>query len=757
MKSVILATDFARLARQAIDMTTRIGKFCYRNRWWVLLTWLLAVVIGGVAAGPLFDGMVLDEKSNGWESSQAQRVLDDSSDKGQELVALVKGASPETSTNAVILQQVSAEVEKIDGVQKVDPPQRAPNNDSFILNVTFDRLPENASEAQETKADETLETVSQKVQQLEQRLPGASITLGGSAVLEKEINEQIGTDLKNAEVFSLPVTAIVLVFIFGGVVAAGVPLLATLVTVVGSFAVLYGFSQFLDIFPDTMTIVSMLGLGLSIDYGLLLVARYREELAKRTNWAPGATRDITAQDRYEAIGVTWATAGRTILFSALTVAVALCGLLFIDMPRLQAIGASGIATALAAMITSLTFTAVLLRLFGKRIKPSKRQIKKAAAAAHSGGEIERGFFARLARITQRRPLAVTLITVVILVGAAAPVLFTTYKMPGLEGLPSSLPSVNVAKELDREYKRAEDPAVIVVARTSPEILDKWAVGWKNDSKVETVEPAELVGDNLSTVAFRVNGDPQGQEARELVKLLREDRPTGQSWVAGDAAFMEDLMTDLKASLPWAIGVTALGMIVLLFLLSGSLVIPFKAIAMSVVSLGASFGVLVAVFDYGWGSEILDTNVVGGMSPITMVVIFALAMALSMDYEVFLLSRIKEEVDAGIPTHIAVRHGLQRSGKIITAAALLMMIVFAGFIAGKLFEVESAGVGLLVAVLVDATLVRCVLLPATMTLLGHRNWWAPAPLKRLHAKFGISEHQANPAPVTEPQREYVHVR
>jgi RND superfamily putative drug exporter len=237
----------------------------------------------------------------------------------------------------------------------------------------------------------------------------------------------------------------------------------------------------------------------------------------------------------------------------------------------------------------------------------------------------------------------------------------------------------------------------------------------------------------------VHGDGQGPQAQQLVGRLRADRPVGyQSWVSGDAARLLDLNARLKSGLPWAIVITVVAMCVLLYLMTGSVVIPLKAIVMNVVSLAATFGVLAAVFQDGWLSGPLHTLTVGGLSPFMIVIVFAFAFGLSMDYEVFLLARIKEYVDAGEDSNTAVRHGLQRSGRIITSAALLMLIVFACFAAAKVGQLEQIGLGLFVAVLVDATIVRCLLVPATMTLLGRAAWWAPGPLARLHHRYGVDE-------------------
>jgi RND superfamily putative drug exporter len=483
-------------------------------------------------------------------------------------------------------------------------------------------------------------------------------------------------------------------------------------------------------------VVTLLGLGLSVDYGLLLVARYREELLG--GWAP----DV-------AIARAWATAGRTILFSALTVAAALSGLLMFDLPTLTALGAAGVSIAVVAMVASLTFTASLIGLLRRWIRPTKRQVRR--AAAQQAESVERGFFVRLSRLVQRRPLLVALGTAALLLAAGAPLVDSAMRLPGLEGIPRSIESARVADTLADRFARRPTAAITVVARTDPATLQSWAQQWAGHPAVAQVRPVQPIGPEgaptTASVGFDVVGDPQGTQARALVDTMRADRPAGgQSWVTGDAATLTDLLGIIGDGLPWAIGLTVLAMVALLFAMTGSLVIPVKAILANAVSLGATFGVLTAVFGDGFASGLLDTLTVGALNPFVVVLVFAFAFGLSMDYEIFLLGRIKEYVDAGADTDAAVRRALQHTGSVITSAALLMVIVFACFAAARIGNIEQIGLGLAVAVLIDATVVRCLLVPATMTLLGRWNWWAPRWMSHVHARVGMQEHRL---PETEP--------
>jgi putative drug exporter of the RND superfamily len=717
-------------------VTSRVGRFCFRYRWWVLAAWFFLFIAGVVAAGQVLNSLGAVEQRYAPESVRAGQVLDEAGDRGGEIVALVEGVDPRAQGTRDAVARATADVRGIAGVAEVADPVLATDGTGAALRVTLSNLDDDAE-------DTAVQQVNDRLRRLGDDLPGATVRLGGSEMLNRDVNQAVQDDLTTAELRSLPLTAIVLVFVFGGLVVAGVPLLATLATMAGAFGVLFGFSQVVQLDGNVVTVVTLLALGLSVDYGLLLVARYREELIPDYQKAVAAgDRRIDRSRRAAALTRAWGTAGRTIMFSALTVAAALSGLLLLRITSLQAMAAAGISVALVAMVAALTFTAALLGAVGRWVRPSRRSLRRAAEAAARDGDgedAERGFFARLARFTQRSPVLVALGTAAALLAAGAPLLDATLKLPLLEGMPRSIESVAVADDLSTRYGRTAQPAVTVVARTDPAALDAWAARWRTDAEVIRVEPARPAGPNLATVVLAVRGDAQGGGAQALVQRVRADRPPSvDSWVTGSAAVLVDMLATLRASLPWAILVTLVAMAALLLLMTGSVVVPLKAIAMAIVSLGATFGVLVGVFQHGWLSGLLDTHTIGGLSPFVLGLVFAFALGLSMDYEVFLLSRVKEYVDRGQETDAAVRRGLQHTGRVITSAALLMLVVFACFGAAKVGDIEEVGIGLFVAVLVDATIVRCLLVPATMSLLGRWNWWAPRPLRRLYDRYGLRE-------------------
>jgi len=726
-------------------LIARIGLACARHRWWVLAVWLVIAAGGFMASGKVFDGLSGDSGGKSLESVQGANLLDAQSQVGDTVVGEVTGVDPTSDAVRTAVKATAADIATIPGVGSVAtpfdadaPPAQsaaliAKDGRSLLIDVTLTKdaydLPDNPVDAITPRLDKLQTTL-----RAGPAGPGASVLAGGGGVLGQQINDQVQGDLGKAEGLSLPITLVVLIFVFGGIIAAGLPVLAALLSVFVAFAALLGFEQFTDLDQNATIVVTLLGLGLSIDYGLLLVARYREELGR----GHGPER---------ALANAWTSAGRTVAFSALTVAGSLLGLAAYGVTSMTALAAAGVSIAVIAMLVALTSTAALLRIARKRIRPSRR----AAARATLGDDAQVGFFARLARLVQRRPWPIALATAALLLAAALPLFDTRPRLDNLASLPTSLSSVQVAHDLADKFGKPEDPAVRVVARTDPATLTAWSTRWEHAPNVIQVAPATQLGDGLSLVDIYLSGDPESGQARDLVNQIRADRPAGvQTWVTGEAALLGDLLGLIGDRLPWAIGITVLAMMVLLFLMTGSVVVPIKAIVMNAVSLGATVGIMDLVFQHGYGSNVLHTITTGALDPFVIVGVLAFAFGLSMDYEVFLLSRIKEYVDHGDPTDVAVRRGLQRSGRVITSAALLMVIVFGSFLIGRTGNTQQIGLGLAGAIAIDATLVRCVLVPATMTLLGRWNWWAPKPLARWHRKWMAPRLVETPAEPVLPE-------
>ncbi|MDX3853084.1 MMPL family transporter [Streptomyces sp. AK02-01A] len=745
----------------AEGLIARMGHWCFRRRWQVLLIWAAAVAVGVLSAGPVFSAIAGGGGSSSMESVQAGAVLDKGSDHGGVVIGVIDGADAAAPAVRQDVRSLAGTLKRVDGVASVVTPYdtglpeaetamlTAKDGAGLLVQITLSKLDDEAEATAVEALTGTLHGFAATL--VDSGQTGARVTVGGEPALEKQFTEQASKDLNGAESLSLPVTLVVLVFIFGGVIAAGLPVLGAVVSIASSMTILLLITRFTSITSDAVTVVTLLGMGLSIDYGLLLVARYREELG--AGFPPEA-----------ALSRSWATAGRTIAFSALTVAAALTGLLMFGIPELAALGAAGVAIALASMLVALTLTAALVGFARNRIKPAKRRTRrggawrrKPRAEAGAPGPDERaasaetGVFAGLARRVQRRPLTTMLVTAVALVAASLPVLSMSMHLNDTGALPRTLESVRVSDQLADRFDLPTVPTITVVAKTDAAALDDWARRWTDTPGVTRVYPAQKAGPGLATVGIDTTGDPEGATARDLVHTIRADRPDGgQSWVTGDAAGLDDVLQQITDRLPLAIAVTLFAMVVLLFAMTGSVVVPLTAVAMNTLSLGAAFGLLSLVFQHGLLADPLGLLTVDGFSPFTVVSVLAFAFGLSMDYEVFLLGRIKEYVAEGLETDVAVRRGLQHSGRIITSAGLLMVIVFACFITGRMGSVQQLGLGLATAVAIDATVVRCVLVPAVMTLLGRANWWAPAPLKRLHRHIGLNETVLpEPAPAAAP--------
>src|SRR4051812_4992312 len=407
---------------------------------------------------------------------------------------------------------------------------------------------------------------------------------------------------------------------------------------------------------------------------------------------------------------------------------ALAGLFAFGDPTFTSLAIGGIATALLALLAGLFLIPTLLAVWGAKIKPAAR------------AQADDGKFGRLARRVQRRPAFVAGACVVVLVALAAPSLSVNYGNGDARLLPASYESRAVADTLlDRFPGRQAEPIKVVAERaaTDPAVV-AYAAKIRNLSGVQSVRIDSSLPGNLSSIDVIANGTTQGDAAKNVVKTLRENRPGYPTYVTGSAAFLIDFEHTITSRLPWAVLLIALATFVLLFLMTGSVLVPLKALVMNVLSLGATFGALVWIFQQGHLSGPLNFAAFGAIELWVPIVVFVFAFGLSMDYEVFLLSRIKECYDECGDSNTAVANGLQRSGRIITSAGLLVVIVFAGFSLGDNLGIKEMGVALAIAVIIDVTIVRCLLVPATMTLLGDKNWWAPPFLRRLHNRFGLHE-------------------
>lgn len=570
------------------------------------------------------------------------------------------------------------------------------------------------------------------------------VQLGGYLAINEELKSQISGDLARAESFAIPITLILLVLVFGSLVAASLPLLIGIVAIIGSFAALSVIADLTDVSVFSINLVTGLGMGLGIDYALLIVNRYREELHS------GASIE-------DAITTTVRRTGRTIVFSGLTVALALVAMLVFPLYFLRSFAYSGVAVVLLAIVGAIIVLPAMLMVLGKRID-SVTILKRSVSPP------EEGFFSRLATRIMHRPVAIATAVIVttVLIVLGLPFLHAEWGNVDDRALPKDAPS-RLAQALIRQDFSAQEASVLSVVlpdvqdpSTSMPLADYAAALSKVDG-VNRVESAAGMFVDGARVAppvagqqFAKQGEPgtylrvvpneQGvqEQGQPLIKDIRAVAAPGESLVSGTAATIADTKSALGARLPWALAIIAVFTFILLFLFTGSIVVPIKALVLNLLSLTAMFGAMVWIFQDGHLSGILGFTSTGVLEMSTPILMFCIAFGLSMDYEVFLLSRIKEEYDRTGDTQHAVVVGLQRTGRIITAAAGLLAIVFLAFATSGVSNIKLMGLGIALAVIVDATLVRCLLVPAFMRLAGKWNWWAPAPLRRIYNVVGISE-------------------
>lgn len=741
-------SDPPRPGRHAVAHRTaleRLGRTCARHARWFAATWVVIAVLSFAISLGLFGNTSLFEKlssanpSAPGDAHTASDLLGASDDGGDVVTLLLDKVDP---SDAGVKSSISAgvtDLRAIDGVLSVQSPVAsdpaatalvASDGDAMLVPVT---LKKDLGKAQQTTTEAA---VDERFHQLGQAIPGSVVSIGGITPLVDAITGQVETDLRVGESIALPVSLLVMTIVFGGFLAAGMPVVGAIASIAGALLSLFGFVHVIALDASVVNVVTILGLGLCIDYGLLMVSRYREEIRRDHR---RIEEDPTREDIVDAVGRTVAAAGRTVMFSAITVAVSLCGMLLFQATILRALGAAGISVVGVAFLVALTFVPAMIALAGRKLAQpgSLNRVPGLRRLLRMLGDVPppRGVFSRLTHDVQRLPWLAALVVVGVLVFLALPVRDVRLTSSGAALLPVGNPARVTAEQIDERFPTLRSPDVRIVTTASQSEATAWASALTSTAGVRSVDPVTTAGD-YRVIALRTVDGPMGDATRDVVNAVRAGPQPGRSWVGGQAAALLDFDQAIRDRAPWAIGLVAVATFVLLFLMTGSVVIPIKALLCNVVSLGASMGVLVWVFQKGHATSLLDFDPVGGIEVTVPVLMLAFAFGLAMDYEVFLLVRILEHHRAGESTNDAVANGLQATGRIITCAALLVVIVFTGFVAGKLLVIKETGTALAVAVAIDATLVRLILVPATMTMLGRANWWAPGPLRRLHNRIGV---------------------
>jgi RND superfamily putative drug exporter len=547
------------------------------------------------------------------------------------------------------------------------------------------------------------------------------VSMGGFAPSFNEVNDQTKTDLTKAELIAFPLLALLLLVVFRGVIAAGIPLLIGGISIVGTLFVLRIMSEFVDTSVFALNIATGLSLGLAVDYALLLVSRYREEIS-----SGGATR--------EAHRKTVLTAGRTAVFSGFTVAAAMAALVILPQRFLYSIAVAGASVGVLSAILAVLVVPSMLSLLGTRI--DALSIRRGPAVSDTSG----GWY-RLARGVMRHPVGVALASSALLLAAAAPLLWTTLTGPSAEAVPHGKPSYEANSYVEAHYPREliEAVTVTVDGGAGKAALARYRQQIEGVDGVVRGAPFIAASHGIAYTNFGLAGPALSGASQDTVKEIRALSPPGgaTALLSGNTARFIDQKQSLLDHLPLLVAIIFATTLILLFLLTGSVVLPLKTLLMNAMTLGATLGILVLAFQDGWLDGLFAYRGPTAIEVTSLVFLFAVIFGLATDYAVLVMARIKEQHDLGKSNEEAVAIGIARTGRVITAAAIMIAVVFLAFGVSSVFFMKQIALGMAVGVLLDATVVRALLVPSLMRLLGEWNWWAPAPLRRLQLRFGFS--------------------
>jgi RND superfamily putative drug exporter len=560
-----------------------------------------------------------------------------------------------------------------------------------------------------------------------------NVELGGSAIAGAQANTQVSSDLARGELLAFPLIFLLSLLFFRSLVASLLPPLLGVLAILTTFFALRIVSSFTDLSVFALNIVTGLGLGLAIDYSLFTVSRYREESA-RTGYG------------VEALRRTMATAGRTIAFSSLTVAAAVASLAVFPQNFLRSMGIAGALVSLIAAGLALVVLPAILALLGPRVNAlAPRRLQR--AAERDARPAESGFWYRLSQFVVGRPLQIAVVTTVALLALGIPFRSITFLPVNASELPASTSAYRVDHALRTEFApgRTEPLEIVAGAPAGSPQLRAFADRIRELPGVAGVAAAQPAGPRLSLIDVAPSAPTFSTATTHLVRQVRALPAPFYTGVAGETAGFIDLEHSLGTHLALVLAIVIGSTLVVLFLMTGSLVLGVKAVLMNALTLSAVFGILVLVFQHGRLEGLLSYHGNGALDATQPILLFAIGFGLATDYSVFLLSRIKEAHDSGIPNDRAVSIGLERTGRIVTAAALLFAVAIGAFATSQLVFIKELGLGTALVVLIDATVVRALLVPSLMVLLGEWNWWAPGPLRRLRSgRSGESPAQGQPA-------------
>ena len=718
------------------------------------LFFVLLAAYGISAAGHLSSGGFSDPNAS---STKAANLLQSQFHTGDANLILEVTASQGANSRAAVAE----------GRRLVDALRHAPNTTSVISYWTAPKqqaaalVSQNGASAlvlARVQGDDS--TAPKRVADITAPLTGThhgvEVKAGGLGTTFNEVNDQTKKDLAIAEAIAIPLTVIALIWVFGSFIAALLPLVVGLSSIIGTMAVLRGLASFTDVSIYALNMTTAMGLALAIDYSLFIVSRYREEVRN------GAAPD-------DAVRRTMQTAGRTVLFSALTVGLSLAALMVFPVFFLRSFAYAGIAVVALATVAALVLLPAMLTLLGKRVDAwdlrvlVRRMLRRPLPQVRP---VEQGFWYRFASTVMRRAVPIGLLVTAVLVALGLPFLHASFGYPDDRVLPHSASAHQVGDDLRNDFAVNAASTILVVAPNTtgaPGAIGGYAqrlssvpgvtsvsaaTGTYVDGRTVAPGASAMKSGNATYLSVRTKTDPESDAAKTVLAHVKDVRRPWPVEIGGQTAVNHDSLAALGAAMPYALVLIALATFIVLFLFTGSVVLPLKALVLNTLSLSATFGAMVFIFQEGhFGSLFRDLTTTGYLVPTMPPLMFCLAFGLSMDYEVFLLSRIREEWLASDRTAAdntrAVALGLGRTGRIVTAAALLMAIVFAAMAGSQVSFMMLFGAGLTLAVVMDATVVRGILVPAFMRLAGRWNWWAPRPLAALHERVGLHEGPSTP--------------
>jgi putative drug exporter of the RND superfamily len=712
----------------------RLGSFLYARGRIVLLV----AVVGAGVAGALGAGVAkrlwpYDARDSATQSFQATKRFEAAAgrqiDSG--VLALVSSGNIDTAAAHERVNQVAGELRAQPDVAEVqsfytthNPSMVARDRRSTYVLAYFKPL-----------SNKALKDVAQ---QIENRFAGQrDVKLGGDAIASAQVNSKVSEDLARAELLAFPFIFLLSLLFFRSLVAALLPPLLGGLAIILTFFALRIASGFVDISVFALNFVTGMGLGLAIDYSLFMVSRYREESARSGFGAEALTRTLQ-------------TAGRTIMFSSLTIAAAVAALIVFPQNFLYSMGIAGAFVALLAATLALTVLPALLGVLGPRINAlAPKRLQRAAET--EARPANQGYWYRLSRIVMRHPGPIAAAAAALLIFLGLPFWHIRLTQADARVLPAATSARQVNDTLQREFppNRTSPLEVVIGAPAGSGQVRSVAARISRLPDVSSVAPPQAAGDDTTLLAVAPVHGPLTGQTEQLVRRVRAIHTPFYLGVAGQTAMFVDLEHSLTDHLPEVLAIVIGATVIILFLMTGSVVLPVKAVLMNFLSLSAMFGILVFIFQYGHLEGPLAFRSAGALDATQPIFLFAVGFGLATDYGVFLLSRIKEAYDSGVPNSEAVAVGLERTGRIVTAAALLFAVAIGAFATSQIVFIKELGLGAALAVLIDASIIRALLVPSLMELLGSANWWAPRPLRRLHARIGLREerpHAREPRPL-----------